>query len=227
MSTSTSGRIVTTHAGSLPRPDDLAEKMWAQVDGQPVDVGAMQTMIATSVQAVVGKQREVGIDLVSDGELGKPGFSTYIESRFTGFAGRSEFQADDVADFPQLAMRLFATDSMAHVVFSNCVGPVTLKDKDAVHRDIGNLLHALEATGTPVAQGFIGAVSPGQIAFNYPNQHYASHTEYLAALGDALHYEYKAIIDAGLNLQIDSPDLAMAAHCRSVGSSIFLSPSRP
>lgn len=123
-----------------------------------------------------------------------------------------------MAPFPDLAMRLFATDSMAHVVFANCVGPVELTDGESIHRDIANFKAALGDTAPENA--FMGSISPGQIAFNYPNQHYGSHEEYLGALVDALSHEYRAIVDAGLNLQIDSPDLAMAAHSRSVGSSI-------
>ena len=211
-------RILTTHAGSLPRPDDLAEMIWARLDGQDVDDAALESRVQTAVKDVVQKQRDAGIDIVSDGELSKTGFSTYVGDRFSGFAGRSEFQADDVADFPNLAMRLFNTPAMAHIVFSNCVGPVELKDKDAVHRDIEHLRNALD--GTDPSSAFMGAVSPGQIAFNYPNQHYGSHEEYLGALAGALSYEYNAIVDAGFNLQIDSPDMAMAAHCRSVGSSV-------
>lgn len=213
-------RILTTHAGSLPRPDDLAEMMWARIDGKPVDEAAMRARVSTAVAEVVARQKQIGIDLVSDGEEGKPGFSTYIEDRFSGFAGRSEFQADDVADFPGLAMKLFATDSMAHVVFSNCVAPVVLKDRTAIETEIADLKAALAAAGLSASDAFMGAVSPGQIAFNYPNQTYGSHEEYLDALADALSYEYRAITDAGLSLQIDSPDLAMAGHCRSVGSSV-------
>jgi 5-methyltetrahydropteroyltriglutamate--homocysteine methyltransferase len=211
-------RILTTHAGSLPRPDDLAEMIWAGIDGKPVDLEALDERLDSAVAEITARQREVGIDIVSDGELSKSGFSTYIDERFSGFSGRSEFQADDVADFPNLAMRLFNTASMAHVVFSNCVGPVELTDRQAVHADISRLGRALN--GRDPSTAFMGAVSPGQIAFNYPNQHYPSHEEYLGALADVLSYEYKAITDAGFNLQIDSPDLAMAAHCRSVGSSV-------
>jgi 5-methyltetrahydropteroyltriglutamate--homocysteine methyltransferase len=216
--TTNAARILTTHAGSLPRPDDLAEMIWAGIDGQPVDRDALNARIDSAVDDVVEKQRSVGIDVVSDGEMSKAGFSTYIDDRFSGFAGRSEFQADDVADFPNLAMRLFATDSMAHVVFSNCVGPVVLEDKQAVLDDVERLRRAIGDADPSTA--FMGAVSPGQIAFNYPNQHYSSHEEYLGALAEALSFEYRAITDAGFNLQIDSPDLAMAAHCRSVGSSV-------
>ncbi|MEA2322431.1 MAG: 5-methyltetrahydropteroyltriglutamate--homocysteine methyltransferase [Solirubrobacteraceae bacterium] len=211
-------RIVTTHAGSLPRPDDVVDMIWGEIDGKPVDPQALEDRLDGAVAEVVAKQRAAGIDLVSDGELSKPGFSNYINDRFTGFEGRAEFQADDVADFPDLAMRLFATPAMAHLIFSNCVGPVEVKDPDAVHRDIDRLKRALG--DDPPETAFMGAISPGQVAFNFPNHHYADHEEYLGALAAALRHEYKAITEAGLSLQIDSPDLAMAGHCRSVGSSI-------
>jgi 5-methyltetrahydropteroyltriglutamate--homocysteine methyltransferase len=212
------GRILTTHAGSLPRPDDLAEMIWAGIDGNPVDPAALDERLDGAVGEIVRRQHDAGIDIVSDGELSKSGFSTYINDRFDGFAGRSEFQADDVADFPNLAMRLFATPAMAHLVFANCVGPVTWTGKDALDADIRRLSAALGDADPSTA--FMGAISPGQIAFNYPDQHYGSHETYLGALADALANEYRAIADAGFGLQIDSPDLAMAAHCRSVGSSV-------
>jgi 5-methyltetrahydropteroyltriglutamate--homocysteine methyltransferase len=211
-------RIVTTHAGSLPRPDDVVEMIWAGIEGQPTDEQALEERLDTAVADVVKQQRDAGIDVVSDGELSKPGCSNYINDRFTGFDGRAEFQADDVADYPNLAMRLFNTPAMAHLVFANCVDEVTVKDPDAVQRDIDRLKRALG--DTPPSDAFMGAISPGQVAFNFPDHHYGSHEKYLEALGQALRHEYKAITDAGFSLQIDSPDLAMAGHCRSVGSSI-------
>ena len=211
-------RILTTHAGSLPRPDDLVEMIWAQQEGRDVDQAELEARIDSAVAEVVAKQRDAGIDLISDGEMSKTGFSTYVNERFSGFDGRAEFQADDVADFPNLAMRLFNTPAMAHLVFSNCVGPAELKDKDAVVRDVHRLKRALGDADPSTA--FVGAISPGQIAFNYPDQHYGSHERYLSALADQLSYEYRTITEAGMNLQIDSPDMAMAAHCRSVGSSV-------
>jgi 5-methyltetrahydropteroyltriglutamate--homocysteine methyltransferase len=212
------GRILATHAGSLPRPDDLAEMIWAGIDGQSVDEDALARRIDSAVVEIVAKQRAVGVDIVSDGELSKSGFSTYVNDRFSGFEGRSEFQADDVADFPNLAMRLFATPAMAHLVFSNCVGPVAYTGAQALDADIRRLGDALD--GAERSQAFMTAVSPGQIAFNYPDHHYGTHESYLGALADALAQEYRAITAAGFGLQIDSPDLAMAAHCRSVGSSV-------
>jgi 5-methyltetrahydropteroyltriglutamate--homocysteine methyltransferase len=211
-------QILTTHAGSLPRPNDVADLIWAQLDGQQVDAAELDAKVDAAVADIVRKQHDAGIDIVSDGEMSKTGFSTYVNERFSGFDGRSEFQADDVADFPDLAMRLFNTPTMAHVVFSNCVGPVEMTNKEALQKDIDRLKKALN--GADPSTAFMGAVSPGQIAFNYPDQHYGSHETYLGALAEALSYEYKAITDAGLNLQIDSPDVAMAAHCRSVGSSV-------
>jgi 5-methyltetrahydropteroyltriglutamate--homocysteine methyltransferase len=211
-------RIVTTHAGSLPRPDDLVDMVWAGIEGQEVDEQALQARLDTAVAEIVQKQHAAGVDYVSDGELSKPGFSNYINDRFSGFEGRSEFQADDVADFPNLAMRLFNTPAMAHLVFSNCVGPIENKDPEAVHRDIERFKRALG--DTPPEKAFMGAISPGQVAFNFPDHHYGTHEKYLEAIGEALRDEYLAITQAGFSLQIDSPDLAMAAHCRSVGSSI-------
>lgn len=209
---------MTTHAGSLPRPDDVVDLIWAGIEGQPVDEQALEQRLEAAVQQVVRRQQEAGIDVVSDGELSKPGFSNYINDRFMGFEGRAEFQADDVADYPKLAMRLFNTPAMAHLVFANCVAPVELKDRDAVYRDLDRLRRALG--DTPPDHAFMGAISPGQVAFNFPDHHYGSHEKYLEAVGEALRHEYKAITDAGFNLQIDSPDLAMAAHSRSLGSSI-------
>ena len=211
-------RILTTHAGSLPRPDDLADLVWARMDGEEVDEGALEARIGEAVAEVVVRQREVGLDVISDGEMSKPGFSTYVSDRFSGFAGVSEFQSDDVAPFPELAMKLFANPQTAHLGFSNCVGPVELIDRDAVYRDIARFERALG--GADPSMGFMGTVSPGQIAFNYPDRYYGSHERYLAACAEALSHEYRAIVEAGFSLQVDSPDMAMAAHARSVGSSV-------
>src|SRR3954453_13454201 len=148
-------RIVTTHAGSLPRPDDLVDMVWAGIEGRPVDEKALTDRLDTAVAEIVRKQQDAGVDYVSDGELSKPGFSNYINDRFTGFEGRAEFQADDVAPFPNLAMRLFATPAMAHLVFANCVDEVTVKDPDAVHHDVERLKRSLG--DTPPSTAFMGA----------------------------------------------------------------------
>ena len=212
-------RILTTHAGSLPRPDDLADLVWARMDGEAVDEVALEARMDEAVVDLVARQREVGLDVISDGEMSKPGFSTYVSDRFSGFGGGvSEFQSDDVAPFPDLAMKLFANPQTAHLGFSFCVGPVELSDREAVYRDIARFGAALGDADRSSA--FMGTVSPGQIAFNYPDRHYGSHEAYLAACAEALAHEYRAIVEAGFSLQIDSPDMAMAAHARSVGSSV-------
>src|SRR6478735_10201122 len=162
-----SDHIVTTHAGSLPRPDDVVDMIWGGIDGSPPDPDALERRLDGAVAEIVRQQRDAGVEVVSDGELSKPGFSNYINDRFTGFEGRAEFQADDVAPFPNLAMRLFNTPAMAHLVFANCVGEVTVKDPDAVRRDVERLKSALG--DTPPDQAFMGAISPGQIAFNFPD----------------------------------------------------------
>ena len=141
-------RVLTTHAGSLPRPDELADMVWARMDGEEVDEGELEAKTADAVVELVAKQREVGLDVISDGEMSKPGFSSYVNERFSGFGGASEFQSDDVAPFPELAMKLFANPQTAHLGFSNCVGPVELTDKDAVHRDIARFKAALGDGGS-------------------------------------------------------------------------------
>ena len=140
-------RILTTHAGSLPRPEDVVEVIWAAIEEERApDQAELDKRLDRAVPEIVKQQRDAGIDIVSDGELSKPGFSNYVNDRFTGFEGRAEFQADDVADYPNLAMRLFNTPAMAHLVFSNCTGEVTVKDPDAVTRDVDLLKAALGDT---------------------------------------------------------------------------------
>src|SRR3954451_22778899 len=154
--------IVTTHAGSLPRPDDVVELIWSGIEGQPVDQGELDQRLDGAVPEIVRQQREAGVEVVSDGELSKPGFSNYINDRFTGFEGRAEFQADDVAPFPNLPMRLLEKAAMPPLVFPNCVDEPPVKDPDAVHRDIERLKRALG--DKPPSAAFKGAISPGQVA---------------------------------------------------------------
>jgi 5-methyltetrahydropteroyltriglutamate--homocysteine methyltransferase len=210
-------RILTTHTGSLPRPDSLVRLMYDAIEGKPVDADALRGEIDQAVTDVVRRQIEVGLDVVSDGEMSKPGFNNYIHERFSGFDGSAEFSVGDLADFPALAARLFDNEAGAHIRLFNCVGPVELVDKDAVLEDIARFKAAL---GDSEQDGFMNAVTPGQISFNHPNKHYGSHEEYLEATANAMSYEYRAITDAGLMLQLDSPDLAMAQHFVSVGSDL-------
>jgi 5-methyltetrahydropteroyltriglutamate--homocysteine methyltransferase len=209
-------RILTTHAGSLPRPPDLTRMMWDLLDEKPVDQDKLATRVQEAVVEVVGKQREAGIDIVSDGEMSKVGFSNYVMQRYSGFANRAQFVATDLGDFPDIINKLFVeNEGGRHLVMPNVEGPIELRDKDAVHRDIANFKKALGRTSPEMA--FIAAVTPGQMLFNFPNLYYKSDAAYLEAAAKALSYEYKAIVDAGFNLQLDAPDLPMRAHCFTGG----------
>lgn len=212
-------RILTTHTGSLPRPDDLLQMMWARIDGEEVDEAKLSERIDSAVAEVVAKQRESGVDVVSDGEYSKSGFVSYVTERFSGFGGTSAFSTADLEEFPDLAHKLFDRPHIHHAKIGNCVGPVELTDRDAVQRDIDRFKGALD--GTDPSRAFLGTVSPGEIAFAYPDQHYGSPEKYMEALAEALRHEYKAITDAGLKLQVDSPDMAMAAHARMSGGELF------
>jgi 5-methyltetrahydropteroyltriglutamate--homocysteine methyltransferase len=209
-------RILTTHGGSLPRPDDLAHMMYDKLDGKPVDEARLKARVKEAVAQMVRKQREAGIDIVSDGEMSKPGFSNYIIQRFTGFGTeRAQFMATDLAEVPDLAAKHFGDEGGQHIIMPIVIGPIEVQDRNAVKIDIENFKAALGSTSPDEA--FICAVTPGQVAFNFPNQYYPSLEEYLEAVGNALRFEYQAIIEAGFNLQLDSPELAMRAHAFTDG----------
>jgi 5-methyltetrahydropteroyltriglutamate--homocysteine methyltransferase len=210
-------RILTTHAGSLPRPPDLLQMMYDRGAGKPVDSSTLEARVSSAVEDIVRKQREVGLDLISDGEMSKPGFSTYIQERLDGFAGQGQFYANDMADFPDLAMRLFGTPAAALIVLPNCEGAIERRDQQAVQRDIANFKAAL---GGNTDGAFLPAATPGQITYNFANKYYPSHLAYLEAAAKAMQPEYEAIANAGLTLQLDSPDLAMAGHSGTVGGDL-------
>ncbi|MFN8204449.1 MAG: cobalamin-independent methionine synthase II family protein [Solirubrobacteraceae bacterium] len=207
-------RILTTHVGSLPRPDDLLQLIWAKAGGEEVDAAVLADLVTASVKDVVQRQRDAGIDIVSDGELSKPGFSSYIYERYTGFDHPLEVTSNalDFTDFPEVAVQLLGerAEKFEHVEMRQCEGPIELKDPEPVQQDIANLAAALG--DAPRDSAFLNAPTPGQIVFNNPNKYFASSEEYLGAAAEALRSEYRAIVDAGFNLQLDSPDLAMAAH---------------
>jgi 5-methyltetrahydropteroyltriglutamate--homocysteine methyltransferase len=200
-------RILTTHTGSLPRPDDLAELMLARENGQVVDASKLEERVRTAVAETVAQQVQIGIDVVDDGEASKASYSTYVKDRLTGFGGQSERMPNgDAAEFPEWAARSAIERNRASVQMPACDGPVSVKDPQAVHRDIANLKAAIGQT--PASDVFMTAVSPGQIARFLPNHYYPSHETYLAALSDAMRSEYRAIVEAGFVLQLDCPDLA-------------------
>ena len=204
-------RFLTTHAGSLPRPEDLTRQMWDLLDGKDVDKEALDARVKEAVSEIVNKQKEIGVDVISDGEMSKVGFSNYVMQRYSGFGEQTQFSATDIGDFPSIINKLFVEDEGGQHVVMRCVeGPLELNDPEAVMKDIANFKDALGDKDPDEA--FIPAVTPGQMLFNFPNKYYASDEEYLEAAANALRYEYEAIIDAGFNLQLDAPDLPMRAH---------------
>ncbi|HEY8268867.1 MAG TPA: cobalamin-independent methionine synthase II family protein [Xanthobacteraceae bacterium] len=205
-------RILTTHAGSLPRPPDLTRMMWDLLEEKSVDAATLQARVKQAVAEVVAKQRDSGVDIVSDGEMSKVGFSNYVMQRYSGFKNRAQFIATDLGDFPEIINKLFVeNEGGQHLVMPNVEGPIELHDHDAVQRDIRNLKVALGSKSPDTA--FIAAVTPGQMLFNFPNLYYPTPEAYIEAAAKALSVEYRAIVDAGFNLQLDAPDLAMRAHC--------------
>ena len=205
-------RILTTHTGSLPRPDALVQLMWAKEDGQPFDAAALARRISQAVREVVVKQAETGLDIIDDGEVSKPSYSTYVKDRLSGFEGPSipGFPNTDMRDYPGYASRNKREPSHARSNMPSCNGPVGVKDAEAVKHDIANLKQALG--GVPHEDVFMTSVSPGQIARFQQNRYYPSHEAYIWALAEAMRPEYHAIIDAGFVLQLDCPDLAMLRH---------------
>lgn len=203
--------ILTTHAGSLPRPEDLTRMMWDLLDEKEVDKTILDTRIKEAVAEVVSKQKDAGVDIISDGEMSKFGFSNYVMQRYSGFGERTQFSATDISDFPSIINKLFVEDEGGQHVIMRCIeGPIELTDPDAVNKDIDNLKAALGDHDPDSV--FIPALTPGQMLFNFPNKYYSSDEEYLEAAAKALRHEYDAIINAGFNLQLDAPDLPMRAH---------------
>ncbi len=180
-----------------------------------MEADILAEQVRQAVADVVQRQSSVGIDIVSDGEMSKIGFANYVKDRLTGFEGESNpTVAQDVLDHPDLRVRMFRRNegSASRYFTPACTGPITLRDKEAVHQDTANLRAALQ--GVPPTEVFLPAASPGTIAQAMQNQYYSSQEAYLYALADAMRYEYQAIVEAGFLLQLDCPDLAMQRHPR-------------
>ena len=205
------GRFLTTHIGSLPRPEDLMELMWAKEDGLPLVPSAVQERVRRAVQEVVDRQTQAGLDIVNDGEMSKPSYATYIKDRLNGFGGTgNSFAFQDLEDFPGVKSKVFADPGRKHRKTPACNGPITVKDMEAVRTDAANLKQAL--ADKPGALPFMSAASPGVTAFFFRNDYYPTHEEYVFAIAEGLRHEYEAIAQAGITLQIDCPDLAMGRH---------------
>jgi 5-methyltetrahydropteroyltriglutamate--homocysteine methyltransferase len=201
-------RILTTHTGSLPRPPDLAGMLDALDTGAPTEPAVLEARVHRAVAEIVRQQVDSGVDVVSDGEQGKVGYSTYVRHRLTGFDGQSSAaKRADWADFPEAAAR---AERLAAIRRPACNGPIDWKDRTAVGKDVANLRAAVD--GAAPTEAFMTAASPGVIAHFLQNTHYPSREAYLARLVDVMKEEYDAIHRAGFVLQVDCPDLAMSRH---------------
>jgi len=212
-------RILTTHTGSLPRPQDLITLLDAREHGKPYDARVFADRVRSATAAIVRQQASHGVDVVNDGEAGKVGYSTYVTDRLTGFDGSATPLAiADLADFPTYAERLFRGTVIETMARPACNGPITYKNTTEVETDIANLRAALN--GVTASEAFLSAASPGVISLFLKNDYYPSHEAYLTALAEAMKTEYDAIAKAGFLLQIDCPDLAMGRHIQFADASL-------
>jgi 5-methyltetrahydropteroyltriglutamate--homocysteine methyltransferase len=204
-------RILTTHVGSLPRPPELKELLVRKDQGEAYDPDELARLTRQAVLDIVRRQVAVGVDVVNDGEMSKPGYSTYIADRLTGFAGHQPAKPRlDTRDHPNFAAayeRMTGANVARRAV---CVGPIAWHDREPLRQDLANLRTALDQT--KVSEGFMTAASPGLVPVFQTNSYYPSHESYVEAIAAAMQEEYEAIAEAGFVLQLDCPDLAMARH---------------
>jgi 5-methyltetrahydropteroyltriglutamate--homocysteine methyltransferase len=217
-------RILTTHTGSLPRPPELIDMIRRKEAGEAVDDAAFQAKVREAVALTVRRQMEAGIDLVSDGEEGKPSYATYIKDRATGFEGERPAQTriqGEARDFPEYNERRMSTSPVSMLRRPACNGPIAWKDFASVERDIANF-KAVVDEAKPVG-AFMTAASPGVVALFLVNDYFPSHDAYLDAIAAVLKDEYEAIAAAGFELQLDCPDVAMGRNSQffDLGASDF------
>ncbi|MFZ8882448.1 MAG: cobalamin-independent methionine synthase II family protein [Paracoccaceae bacterium] len=204
-------KIKTTHVGSLPRTQDVVDLIFARENKQPFDPSQFDTTMTSACAETVKRQSEAGIDIVSDGETSKISYATYVKDRYTGFDGDSPRNAPaDLKQFPGFLKRLANDGGTPTYARPMCVGEVKSKGQDELLKDIANLKAGMNACD--VDEGFMNAASPGVISLFLQNDFYPDRTAYLAALSDAMRDEYKTIVDSGLFLQLDCPDLALSRH---------------
>ncbi len=209
-------RILTTHTGSLPRPQSLVELMFARESGGPVDASALEAEVRSAVNGVVSKQRDAGVDVLNDGEMSKIGYSTYVKERLTGFGGTQTMAQGgnigptDLFEYPNYAQRVMSDRAINDMKLPACTGPIEVADRQAVQKDIANIKSAI--AGREPSDVFMSAASPGVIALFLGNEYYPSREAYLEAIARAMKEEYNAIAQAGIVLQLDCPDLAMGRH---------------
>lgn len=203
--------VLTTHAGSLPRTQEVVDFIFAREHGKPYDQDAFDAAMTAAVSATVARQVAAGVGVVSDGETSKISYATYVKDRYTGFSGDSPRNAPaDLKQFPSFLKRLADDGGTPQYARPMCTGDVTSKGQEELNKDIANLKSAMAEHGAQ--RGFMNAASPGVISLFLQNDHYKTREAYLAALADAMKEEYETIIAAGLDLQLDCPDLALSRH---------------
>jgi len=204
-------KILTSHVGSLPRTQEVVDFIFARENKEAYDKSAFDATMSAACAETVRRQVEAGIDIVSDGETSKISYATYVKDRYTGFSGDSPRNVPgDLKLFPSFLERLANAGGTPQYARPMCTGEVHAKDQGELQLDIANLKAAMAAHGG--SRGFMNAASPGVISLFLQNQHYKSREAYLAALADALKAEYETIVAAGLDLQLDCPDLALSRH---------------
>ena len=212
-------RFLTTHTGSLPRPDDLIRMMYAKEEGVPVDPQTLAARVRQAVAELVKKQADAGIDLINDGEMSKPSYATYIKDRLNGFGGTGNtFVYQDLSEFPKLEKRVFGDPGRSRRKTPACNAPISVRDAQAPKIDADNLKTALSQVKS--AGGFMSAASPGVVSLFFRNEHYPSQEAYLAAIAEAMRHEYETVAKAGFVLQIDCPDLGMGRHIQYADLSV-------
>jgi 5-methyltetrahydropteroyltriglutamate--homocysteine methyltransferase len=203
--------VKTTHTGSLPRTQPVVDFIFARENGTPYEADAFDACMRDAVGATVERQVAAGIDIVSDGETSKISYATYVKDRYTGFSGDGPRNAPaDLKQFPTFLKRLAEGGGTPQYARPMCTGEVRSKGQGELGKDIANLKAAMaEHRAT---RGFMNAASPGVISLFLQNDHYKTRDAYLAALADAMKEEYETIVAAGLDLQLDCPDLALSRH---------------
>lgn len=204
-------KILTSHVGSLPRTQEVVDFIFARENREDYDQAAFDTAMTKAVSETVAKQAAAGVDIVSDGETSKISYATYVKDRYTGFDGDSPRNAPaDLKKFPTFLKRLADDGGTPQYARPMCVGEVKSKGQGELEKDIANLKAGMAEHG--IERGFMNAASPGVISLFLQNDFYATREEYLAALADAMREEYRTIVESGLDLQLDCPDLALSRH---------------
>ena len=204
-------KIKTTHVGSLPRSNELSDLLFKKDKKEKIDINNFEEIVKRDVNKIVEKQINLGIDFISDGEMSKISYATYVKDRIDGFSGESERKApQDLDDFPSFKERIARAGGTPTYTRPCCTHELKIKDKLSLTKDINNFKTALDKNNHKL--GFMNAASPGVISAFLPNKFYKNDNEYLDALSNIMKTEYEEIVSNDINLQLDCPDLALARH---------------